>query len=682
MDLFHRVGFHPLSIAVLTQQLKTRLAPELGERLRKILRQGAVSTIADQGADQGASPGLIASLELSLELSLECFSEAERHAARRLGVFRGGAMEDVLGHYGPRHHGIRRKRRARESPGAAGGAGGRRPARPAPRHGEGDPRRRRALGGTVGRASKARTGKTDRATSGAVGLPAPAAEDRWPNLRRQLEAAALLRIERIPGVGVPFLRFHPTLAPLLWAGLEDGERDALTLAHRRRYHALANTLYYEDAKNPQEVRAIVRRELPNLLHACHGALDAGDPVAVKFVNSVHRFLGHFGMTREVALLTDRATEAAQVFADILAALGDQPSYNRVLTLGQLGRCFRAAGRPDRAEAIYREGIAVTELLEQADQVKRQRAVLRTNLVDVLMLQGQYAEARAEYELGLSTARELNDWRQQGVTLVQLGTLALMEGDIEDAARRYREALELFQRLGEPETEATIQHQLGMAFQEARQWALAERHYREAARLHEKRGALAAAAQTWNQLAMVNHADGRPETAETWFRRAIDGMQNPPSGDRGAKCLNKLADLLLTQPGRLDEARRLAEEALAIDETLDPGAAGIWKTYELLAQIADRQSQSDRAADYRRLARDAKRGFRWFPSSSLGTQWVRGRQKPPPPRCRNGVNSPYLPAYVFLVPGDSRVIAPPGEQLSRPILTDNSWYACYRLVSLR
>nr|VFK38800.1 MAG: hypothetical protein BECKSD772F_GA0070984_10282 [Candidatus Kentron sp. SD]VFK43544.1 MAG: hypothetical protein BECKSD772E_GA0070983_10272 [Candidatus Kentron sp. SD] len=96
MDLFHRVGFHPLSIAVLTQQLKTRLAPELGERLRKILRQGAVSTIADQGADQGASPGLIASLELSLELSLECFSEAERHAARRLGVFQGGALESEL----------------------------------------------------------------------------------------------------------------------------------------------------------------------------------------------------------------------------------------------------------------------------------------------------------------------------------------------------------------------------------------------------------------------------------------------------------------------------------------------------------------------------------------------------------------------------------------------------------
>nr|VFK17516.1 MAG: hypothetical protein BECKLFY1418C_GA0070996_103233 [Candidatus Kentron sp. LFY] len=39
------------------------------------------------------------------------------------------------------------------------------------------------------------------------------------------------------------------------------------------------------------------------------------------------------------------------------------------------------------------------------------------------------------------------------------------------------------------------------------------------------------------------------------------------------------------------------------------------------------------------------------------QWVRERFKPLPPRCRDGVDSPYLPAYVFLVPGDSHEIAP-------------------------
>ncbi|MCP4619975.1 MAG: hypothetical protein GY844_26495, partial [Bradyrhizobium sp.] len=86
--LFHLVGFHPLSIAVLAQQLKTRTASLLGERLVMILDADAVSSIADQGAPRG----LIASLELSLER----LSEAERHAVRRLGVFQGGAMEDNL----------------------------------------------------------------------------------------------------------------------------------------------------------------------------------------------------------------------------------------------------------------------------------------------------------------------------------------------------------------------------------------------------------------------------------------------------------------------------------------------------------------------------------------------------------------------------------------------------------
>jgi tetratricopeptide (TPR) repeat protein len=73
-------------------------------------------------------------------------------------------------------------------------------------------------------------------------------------------------------------------------------------------------------------------------------------------------------------------------------------------------------------------------------------------------------------------------------------------------------------------------------------------------------------------------------------------------------LSNLANLLQTQPGRLDEARELAEEALAIMKTLDPGAAEIWTTYNILAEIADQQSQPDRAAEYRRLAREAKRNF--------------------------------------------------------------------------
>lgn len=573
IELFDRVQFHPLSICVLAQQLKTRTAKQLGERLEQLLSQAAISAIAVEGTP----PSLVASLQLSLER----LSESERHAVRRLGVFQGGAFEnDLLA--------------IMESEGSTQIA-------------ESDNRKREAYA-TI-----------------------------WPGLRRQLESAALIEAESIPGIGPPFLRFHPTLAPILWAGLEDDERQALTSAHRQRYHTLANYLYDQDSTNPHQARDIARRELPNLLQAVDRALDACDADAVDFVNSVNLFLRCFGLTREAARLSGRgervdlqpgsqawylaqsnrgeqllqagrAGEAAAVFEDILRSLGDQPSDNLALTLIRLGRCHEARGRPDLAEAIYRQGVAVAEQLEPSNSVQRIRGTLHTDLADALRLQGKYPEARAEYERGLESAKELNEPRSQGVILGQLGTLAMMEGDLVDAVQRFQEALKLFQSLGEPAMEAVARHQLGVAFQKAQQWEQAEQHYRESARIEEQVGNLAGAAQTWNQLAILNQLTGKPEAAESWYRRAIGGSQSLGDTALLPKCLNNLANLLQKQPGRLDEARQLAEEALAIDKTLDAAAAGIWATYNILAKIADQQSQPERAAEYRQLARTAKRNF--------------------------------------------------------------------------
>ncbi len=37
-------------------------------------------------------------------------------------------------------------------------------------------------------------------------------------------------------------------------------------------------------------------------------------------------------------------------------------------------------------------------------------------------------------------------------------------------------------------------------------------------------------------------------------------------------------------------------------------------------------------------------------NNFSNEWVREWLSPPPPRCRDGVNSPYLPVSVFLTPG--------------------------------
>lgn len=632
ISLFDRVRFHPLSIRVLVQQLKTRTAEQLEERLEQLLRADAVSPAADMGTPD--------SLIASLELSLERLSEEERHAARRLGVFQGGALEsELLAITGLGTDDQQREQLQALLSALEGG----------------DPRvLLRTMGMDIPDDAQIPPELLAQLTDNPelqqhveqlrgqlAALPETAsesaAENLWSALRRSLEAAALIESETVPGVGPPFLRFHPTLAPMLWAALEADERDALTLAHRQRYFALAGYLYSEDAKNPHQARAIARRELPNLLHAVHGALDAGDADAVDFADSVNRFLNNFGMTREAARLTRRAeqagghrgshawylaqsnrgeqllasgrvAEAAAIFADILETLDDQYSYNRALTLSRLGRCYAAGGRPDMAEQAYRQGIAVTEQLEASNQVKGHRGALHTDLADVVMYQGRFAEAREHYERGLEIVRELNDVRAQGVSLGQLGTLALQEGDLAESVRRYHEALELFRRLGEPAMEAVAHHQLGTAFVAAHQWEQAEQHYRESARLEEQRGNLAAASRSWNQLAAISQSAGKPEAAETWYRKAIEVGRHTGDIPGLANRLSNFAVLLTSQGGRLAEARQLAEESLAIKQTMDPGAAEIWETYAILAQIADQQSEPDQAAEYRRLARQAKRNF--------------------------------------------------------------------------
>jgi hypothetical protein len=88
INLFERVKFHPLSIRVLAQQLKTRRMAEVGERLDQLLANPQRTPGGLAGEDTPA--GLIASLELSLDK----LDAGARQVLPRLGVFQGGAMEN------------------------------------------------------------------------------------------------------------------------------------------------------------------------------------------------------------------------------------------------------------------------------------------------------------------------------------------------------------------------------------------------------------------------------------------------------------------------------------------------------------------------------------------------------------------------------------------------------------
>ncbi len=551
VNLFKTVDFHPLSINLLARQLKDRRLADVGERLEKLL------------AETPDNP-LIASLNLSLERA----DPAARKWLPKLGVFQGGAMEpDLLA---------------------------------------------------------------------VTEIP----EKEWPAVRQTLQAAALIQPERLPGVGAPYLKFHPTLAPVLWSRLSPGEQADLIARHRRRYYELSRYLYREDSKSPHHARAIARRELPNLLNAVYGALDAGAEWAVEFADNLNRFLRAFGLNRDRAALAERAgrvagekgsrdwflalsnrgeqlyeegrlREAEAVFRDVLDGLGETPGYERCITLPKLGRCLEGQGLPDRAAGLYRQALEEVGNLETTESVKREKGTLLADLGNALMDMGDYEGARKAYKDSLAIEEEVGDLRGAAVAKGQLGTLALRQGRLKEAAERYREALVTFQRLNEPASEAVFWHQLGMVFQKALQWDEAERAYRESARIKLDLGIIGGengAATTWNQLALVCEFAGKPEDAEAWYRKSIEGSRETGGKMHVSVCLCNLAALLQDRPGRLEEAGQLAEEALAIKKTLEPGAAEIWKTYNVLAKIAEKQDNPARAREYRRLARQACAAF--------------------------------------------------------------------------
>jgi tetratricopeptide (TPR) repeat protein len=487
-------------------------------------------------------------------------------------------------------------------------------------------------------------------------------EAAWSELRPALEHAALIIPERVANYQAPFLRFHPILVPYLRT-LSNAQPAELLARFAARYYVLSRYFYQEDSKNPQAVRPLVLRELPNLRRGLDLLIEQGEnEAAVDMADSLNQFYINFDMSRErVALIaqigevnivsdgtlsyaeymrqssageseffTGNIRAAYNRFNSLLSSILTNPpdakvsrgSYGHCITLQRLARCLSDGGQPGVAESSLREALGIIDALIVTDPKNitnmRERSALLTELGDVLQNQGKFVAARQMYEQSLEIDKQTGDERGQGVLLVQLGTLALRLRNPVEADRHYNEALNIFQRLGETSSMATIYHQLGMIAQEQRNWPAADEKYRKALALREQHQLRIDAAATCNQLAIVARLWGKPAEAEQWYRRAL-GYSGNASKPHTSTMLNNLASLIKDeiragrQPHhRLAEAQQLAEQALAIKETLD-ASGELWTTLSILATIAEMENRSDDVQTYRRRAREsfaAFEGNRW------------------------------------------------------------------------
>ena len=460
--------------------------------------------------------------------------------------------------------------------------------------------------------------------------------EQWQKLKAALLRTGLVQVEALAGINPQFLRFHPTLAPVLWGRLTAEMQGKLRLWHQQEYYALVSTWYHQDSQNPYEMRLISRRELPNLLWAVKGALADRAEDVITFVTCVDKFLNDFGLKRDRVFLTEQLaplisavgsqnwylvlsnqgdrlfqsakySDASKVFTEILQGLSIEPSYNRIKILIDLGKCCKNQGQLTTAVQYLQDGLNLSQQLKSSQAVKSQRGRIYGALGDVLMDLGEFQQARRAYEDSLAIDRDLGDRRSSASTSAQMGTLAMLQGDMKTAIELHKSALGTFQQLQDSANESVAWHQLGLVYGECQRWTEAEQAYRESMQIEERQGNVAGAANTYCQLAIISMMMDKPVEAESWSRKALEGHR--VIGNKPGESLQSynLAVLIVNQSGRLSEAKQLATAALATRETLDP-AAEIWKVYGLLAMISTAQNEPDKAKEYRHLARTSKAAF--------------------------------------------------------------------------
>ena len=631
--LFEQVSFHPLSIRVLAQQLKVRRPADLGERLRELLTDAQ-----PQGEDTPAS------LLASIELSLDRLDSAARAALPLLGVFRGGAFEDDLTHIlGFSGH---ERLQAHERFLAAAELGDIQGLKPI----------LDSQGAWLNTPSRIQEIKdllpwVIKKLRASIARMKASSPELWRSMRRQLESAALIQAEPMSHSQAPYLRFHPTLGPMLWAALGSSERDELTAAHRERYSQVVKELVARDVQTPQAAREIALCDISNWIHAAHGALACKAPYAVQFADNLSTFLVLFNMRRQAQELGDAAQaavehgtddwakaeallanrhyesghfgEAAAIHNRILQSLGTAPSHSRAMHLVLLGRCLRSTGRPDLALRYCIDALAICDELGDSSENKRLRSTCLSDMATALRQSGQLAHAKQAYAAALEIDIELRDFRGQAIINTQLGTVSMVERDLDDAAKRFREAIELSRSLLEAKLEASAWHQLGVVYQIAEKWEEAETYLRKAASMKEELGMLFSATTSWNSLATVIQNSGRPEAAEKWYRKSMAVLEEAGHATMLASVQSNIATLIYKQPGRLAEAFALASAALEVKKTVDPGSAEIWLTYSVLAKILESQAAAATDAgqrnDLRSRARDmrlqGRRAYAAFPGSA-------------------------------------------------------------------
>jgi tetratricopeptide (TPR) repeat protein len=222
-----------------------------------------------------------------------------------------------------------------------------------------------------------------------------------------------------------------------------------------------------------------------------------------------------------------------------------------------------------ANAWIRTG-AVERALEVAREIEprlrlggdRRLGLQATNLLGALLFEaGLTTEADDKFGELLERATEAQDDELAARASNNLGVLANVRGERERALTCYQRALASYQRLGYIRGLAQTHYNLGMAYREIRFAEEADAHYARAIGFAEQTGSEDVIGLAESDRGLLCVQTGDPEKGGALARRARDRFAALGDPVRAAEAVRVVAAAERAL-SRLDEARRLLDEALA------------------------------------------------------------------------------------------------------------------------
>jgi tetratricopeptide (TPR) repeat protein len=486
----------------------------------------------------------------------------------------------------------------------------------------------------------------------------------WEALRAELEATALVRVERETLLNKrPYLRFHPTLA-FVAAGAPVPDPDAA----RRRFigvylgvmRAVDQALRGSNARGGMDVMA---GEEANVRTAVRWALEVGaDAEASDIGQTIRIFLQMSGRLRErdawVAWLSaqvqkagftqaaaayqreeawslftqGRAAEAVQRLQDLLqhlrAAIDFDPAFQMAATQTTLGRVYDHAGRSGQAIPILADAVRQWETLIARAEAKDQGTETESgnlsatlgDLGNALMSAGRLDEALQASERGAAIRRELGHEREVAYALVRTATILMAQGRYREADERYDEALRAGRRAGDKGLEGTVLQNQGGLARRMKQYDRAASLYKSALKLFQEMNDEEGVLQTCNLLGVVERHQGRLSEARAWYERSREMAERrgePQYIGQVAQNIGIVCQLEgeaarargdeAAARHRFEEAAASVRQSLRIDEELanQPGVAA---SHSQLARIYLLLGDLDQAEEHAYRAREIREGL--------------------------------------------------------------------------